>query len=301
MTRERDVKLGDIDDVPVDEPRRRPAGEQPRPPKSGGGGNGGGNGNNKGGGRRPAPRQPEPRSGSGGGGWVFLTLVLAVVLAVACTYFYREISRLQGQMETRMGMSSEQLENLQARLSATDESLDQSAGKLRDTLSQHGKAIDTNGDEIRKLWDVSNKRNKEWIQENQKTLDSVEKALKSNQNALAELKKTVGGYDQSIKQVRGQIDELQSKVASAIEAVNDSSDQWRTQINQVETQVDVVVDTVKQLEQQNQTQKQAIASLRSNQSGAAQLDQRLSEIEDAIRAFDQYRLQVNNRLDSLER
>ena len=228
-------------------------------------------------------------------------LVLAVVLAVACTYFYREISRLQGQMETRMGMSSEQLENLQARLSATDESLDQSAGKLRDTLSQHGKAIDTNGDEIRKLWDVSNKRNKEWIQENQKTLDSVEKALKSNQNALAELKKTVGGYDQSIKQVRGQIDELQSKVASAIEAVNDSSDQWRTQINQVETQVDVVVDTVKQLEQQNQTQKQAIASLRSNQSGAAQLDQRLSEIEDAIRAFDQYRLQVNNRLDSLER
>ena len=32
--------------------------------------------------------------------------------------------------------------------------------------------------------------------------------------------------------VAGQIDELQGKVASAIEAVNDSSDQWRTQINQ---------------------------------------------------------------------
>ncbi len=31
MTRERDVKLGDIDDVNVDEPRRRPAGEE-RPP-----------------------------------------------------------------------------------------------------------------------------------------------------------------------------------------------------------------------------------------------------------------------------
>ncbi|HCI09716.1 MAG TPA: hypothetical protein DFK55_03010, partial [Alcanivorax sp.] len=102
-----------------------------------------------------------------------------------------EITALQGQMETRMGMSSEQLENLQARLSATDESLDQSAGKLRETLDNQNKAIDKNEDEIRKLWDVSNKRNKEWIQENQKTVQSLRDSLKSNDSALAGLKKTV--------------------------------------------------------------------------------------------------------------
>ena len=173
MTRERDVKLGDIDDVPVDEPRRRKASAPP--PQ---GGNGGDRG--KGGGRTPPPRQAPPRSGGGNGGWIFLTLLLAVALAVACAYFYREITQLQGQMETRMGMSSEQLENLQARLSATDESLDQSAGKLRETLDNQNKAIDKNEDEIRKLWDVSNKRNKEWIQENQKTVQSLRDSLKNN-------------------------------------------------------------------------------------------------------------------------
>ncbi|QJX02086.1 hypothetical protein HML84_07895 [Alcanivorax sp. IO_7] len=222
------------------------------------------------------------------------------MLAVACTYFYREISRLQGQMETRMGMSSEQLENLQARLSATDESLDQSAGKLRDTLSTHSKAIDTNGAEIRKLWDVSNKRNKAWIEENQKNLASVEKSLKDNQDATAALKKTTDGYDQSITQARDRIADLQKQVDSAVKAVNESSSQWRTQINQLETQVDVVVDTVKQLEQQNQTQKQALAKLQSGQADAGQTSQQLSEIQDAIEAFDQYRLQVNDRLDRLE-
>ena len=36
MTRERDVKLGDIDDVPVDEPRRRKASAPP--PQGGNGG-----------------------------------------------------------------------------------------------------------------------------------------------------------------------------------------------------------------------------------------------------------------------
>ena len=289
MTRERDVKLGDIDEVNVDEPRRRPTGE-PRPPRGGGGGHGGG-------GERPTPRRSAPparRDGGGSGGWIILTLVLAVTLALACTYFYREISRLQGQMESSMGMSSEQLENLQARLSATDESLDQSSGELRDTLSELSKAIDTNGSEIRKLWDVSNKRNKGWIEENRKQ-------IKANEDAVTALEKTTAGYDQSIKQARDRLAELQKQVDSAVRAVNDSSSQWRTQINQLETQVDVVVDTVRQLEQQNQTQKQALARLQNNQAGTDQLNQRLSDIEDAITAFDQYRLQVNNRLDRLER
>ncbi|HBP76976.1 MAG TPA: hypothetical protein DD757_14145, partial [Alcanivorax sp.] len=78
--------------------------------------------------------------------------------------------------------------------------------------------------------------------------------------------------------------------------VNESSSQWRTQINQLETQVDVVVDTVKQLEQQNQSQKDAIAELRNSAGGADQLKQRLDDIDAAIKAFDQYRIQVNNRL-----
>ncbi|HBM22688.1 MAG TPA: hypothetical protein DD411_03850, partial [Alcanivorax sp.] len=62
----------------------------------------------------------------------------------------------------------------------------------------------------------------------------------------------------------------------------------------------VVVDTVKQLEQQNQSQKDAIAELRNSAGGADQLKQRLDDIDAAIKAFDQYRIQVNNRLDRLE-
>ena len=71
-------------------------------------------------------------------------------------------------------------------------------------------------------------------------------------------------------------------------------------VNEMVSQVDVVVDTVKQLEQQNQSQKDAIAELRSSAGGADQLKQRLDDIDAAIKAFDQYRIQVNNRLDRLE-
>ena len=117
---------------------------------------------------------------------------------------------------------------------------------------------------------------------------------------LAGLKKTVSGYDQSIKDTQSQIGELKTQIDSAVKAVNESSSQWRTQINQLETQVDVVVDTVKQLEQQNQSQKDAIAELRNSAGGADQLKQRLDDIDAAIKAFDQYRIQVNNRLDRLE-
>ena len=46
--------------------------------------------------------------------------------------------------------------------------------------------------------------------------------------------------------------------------------------------------------------KDAIAELRNSAGGADQLKQRLDDIDAAIKAFDQYRIQVNNRLDRLE-
>lgn len=92
---------------------------------------------------------------------------------------------------------------------------------------------------------------------------------------------------------------MRKQLDSAVKSVNDSNAQLRTQVGQLQTQVDVLVDSLKQLEQQSKNQQTAISRLQTRTSG--QSDERLKEIEAAIQAFDAYRIQVNNRLDQLER
>ena len=87
---------------------------------------------------------------------------------------------------------------------------------------------------------------------------------------------------------------------SAVTAVNKSSEQWRTQISQMQTQVDVLVENINQLESQQQSLKNRLAKIEKGQADLSALADRVDDTEAAVAAFDAYRLQVNNRLDKLE-
>ena len=157
MTRDREVNLGDLNEVAVDEPRANT-------PRAASGGNGK---KTPPGGGKSKPQKPAS-SGGGNGGWMMACLVLVVLIAVLGVWFSKQVAGLQAQLDNRLTESSEKMGNLQSRLSATDESLNQSSGKLLDTVQSHGKKLDANQDEIRKLWDLSNKRNKAAIVEQKK-------------------------------------------------------------------------------------------------------------------------------------
>ena len=139
MTRDREVNLGNLNDVTVDD--HGDAGR--RPPSAG---------NNKpsgkSGGKPPkAPKAPA-RASHGGGGWMVACLVLVVLIAVMGVWFHKQMTVLQAQMDERISESSQKLGNLQSRLSATDESLNQSSGQLQDTLRAKGKYLEENNTEI---------------------------------------------------------------------------------------------------------------------------------------------------------
>lgn len=284
MTRDREVNLGDLNDVAVDEPRANTS-------RAASGGNGK---KTPPGGRKPAPKPQKPApSGGGNGGWMAACLVLVVLIAVLGVWFSKQVSGLQAQLDNRLTESSEKMGNLQSRLSATDESLNQSSGKLLDTVQSHGKKLEANEDEIRKLWDVSNKRNKAAIAEQKKALS----ALSSSVN---EVKKGQAGVDGKLKSISTDAVALKKQVESAVAAVNKSSDQWQSQIGQMQTRVEVLVDSIKQLERQQASLKSGLDKVEKAQGKISTLDARVDDVEAAVAAFDAYRLQVNSRLDSLE-
>ena len=225
MTRDREVNLGDLNEVTVDEPRANTS-------RAASGGNG-----KKAppGGGKPAPKpQKLASSGGGNGGWMAACLVLVVLIAVLGVWFNKQVTGLQAQLDNRLTESSEKMGNLQSRLSATDESLNQSSGKLLDTVQSHGKKLEANEDEIRKLWDLSNKRNKAAIAEQKKALNTLSSSVK-------EVKKGQAGVDGKLKSISTDAAALKKQVESAVAAVNKSSDQWQSQIGQMQTRVEVLV------------------------------------------------------------
>ena len=280
--------MGDIDRLSLDDDRRTPPARKP----AGGGNNGGGN-NGDGGQppRRPRAAPPAPPR-RGGGFWIASTLILLVIMLGMGAFMYQELSAVRAQLDTRISESSEQLGSLASQLSAADESFSQSAGQVQDTLKLHM-------DEIRKLWDVSNRRNRGWIEENQKAVKALQARQTETGNSLTALRREMASVRSDAEAAKKTVDELRA-----------SQQQHTVARNQMQTQLDLAHESLKQLESRTAAQQrtleevrrvlpqmQALASAQGQGGGVAA---RLNEIEAAIAAFDDYRRQVNGRLDAIQ-
>lgn len=201
--------------------------------------------------RPPRPGRSEGGSGGGGraSGWLSgLLLALVVALAAAAVWQYQTYQQLLARFE--------QVEN---KLSSTDESMSQNGAALQIKLNEQGEKLDTHWSEIRKLWGVANDRNKDNIAGNRKDIDflaakraefdkqlsGLAKQLKEQQTALAqsgvnnlavaaEMERLASERNKAtalLEQLRGQLDATKGELAAVDEAIR-SFDSYRRQTNQ---------------------------------------------------------------------
>ncbi len=266
MSREQDPNVGDIGNLEVEDPRTGQSSDGTRsggaaePGKSPGGG----------GPRKPGDGKPGGKTaGTGGQGpWILVSLALLALVLVMGAWTYGEITDLRARLDTAMDRSGQRLDNLESLVSATDENLSQSANSIQ------GQLKDQMG-EIRKLWDVSNKRNRGWIKDNEKGLASVEQSMTDLQKSMESL--------------RGEVSALREDVERA------ASEQGKTQ-----TQVEMLAETLQQLEAADARHEKQLKDLQALRDQWQDLDKRLTDVKEAIDAFDAYRRQVNQRLEKLE-
>jgi chromosome segregation ATPase len=127
--------------------------------------------------------------------------------------------------------------------------------------------------EIRKLWAVSNERNKKWIEDNQAAIKVLQQSLTSLQSTPREIQSTLGRHESAFARQQEVVDQLTS---------------IQMQLQQVSRSQRDLVDRVNGAQQ-------TVAQL---QSGLAN---RVKENEQAVTAIDAYRLQLNSRLADIER
>ncbi len=217
----------------------------------------------------PPPRSRPPASGgssSQGGLWVVLLLVIAAA-AGGGWYLWNQIEmmRINLAQSTQALSSSEQaLSTLQSSLDNRDNTLSKSGDQMLEDI----KGINS---EIRKLWDLSNKRNKVDIAK----LDKLLKELDSNLKSTGKL-----------------LNDVKAQAASVADQVSAS----KKTLNELQENNGTITKTLDTQQKELAAQKKELAALNSQLGSSTDFEDRITSIEIAIKAIDAHRSQVNGQL-----
>lgn len=220
-----------------------------------------------GGGRKPRGTDGDGAPGaSSGGGPAYLLFAVAVVGLLVAGWFIFNQQRALVTGAAELEAARTRILALEERLNMTDETLNQ-------TGESTSEKIDFWEAEIRKLWDVVNKRNLDLIKANTAAIARVEKSVTEASGSIREISASLGRHESAFarqEQMVDQITNLDMQMQQAQRALRDAVDRANAA-------------------------QQSVAGLNSG------LAKRVTETEQAVEAFDAYRLQTNARMADLER
>jgi len=218
--------------------------------------------------RRGGSRRAQAKSSGGVGRQIGTNLIMAILLGglVLAGWFIANQQQMLSDEQARVSDANERLTYLEKRLSATDSALSQGG---EDTKEQMGLWES----EIRKLWAVSNERNKKWIQDNQQAVKTLTSALDGMQATTRDLNAAVGRHESAFAQQQALVDNLTS----------------------LELQMQQIVRGQRDLVDKVNAANQAVAGMRSA------LSDKVDDNSEAIASMDAYRVAVNSRLADIER
>ena len=210
-----------------------------------------------------ARRRPGPARRRGGGGLAGVTAILVILTLglTAAGWFIASQQRRLAEEQNRLTDSNARIAALEERLSMTDQ-------VLSETDAETDEQINFWESEIRKLWAVSNERNKQWIQDNQKLLAAQESAIAALEATDKTLKSSVDRHEQALDRQQAVADQL-----AAIEL---------------------------QLQQILRRQQDLVDRVNSSSQIIATMNRQATENGQAIAAIDAYRKQFNTRLLDIE-
>jgi len=139
------------------------------------------------------------------------------------------------------------------RISMLEENISIQSNKVDDLLETNSQDLKFINKEIRKLWDLSNKKNRKSISQNLNSIESIEETLQ----VLDKEYKTLSAKQRSLNLELSKLEKMQEKFSQSLDMVSPSSEN-------------------------------------------DDIEDRLVDLEDAIKSMDLYRNQVNQSILSLK-
>lgn len=197
-----------------------------------------------------------------------INLILAVLVVglVIAGWFIASQHQLLIDEQEALNAAQGRIAVLEDRLMVTDQAMTQTGQNTQQQLGFWE-------DEIRKLWAVSNERNRKWIKDNEAAVENLIATIGKLDSRNTQLSASVGRHESAFQQQQNIIDQLTS----------------------LEMQIQRMVSSQRDLVDKVNAASQTVASL---QAGLAN---RVSENEQAVASIDAYRVQLNSRLANIER
>lgn len=132
-----------------------------------------------------------------GRGFVWLSGIVMLGLILACGWLGQQVLQLQQRLEANnnaLQLERSRMESISAQVHETGSSFEETGN----VLDEKFKLFDS---EIRKLWDVSNKRNKSAIEENAAQVKTLSGNLKKALQSLQTLNGSVSETKKSVEQI----------------------------------------------------------------------------------------------------
>lgn len=146
-----------------------------------------------------------------------VALVIGLVAVAGAGFLFTQLQETQQSLMSAQAIIRDQavnIDSLNEKLSVTGENADLSVDALKSLLREHDQ-------EIRKLWDVANKRNKSAIEDNTKGVaiarsgvDSLKKAQSQMQTTVDAANKSIADTNTAISAVRQRLDRVEIAASS---------------------------------------------------------------------------------------
>jgi len=222
------------------------------------------------------PPPPPPRS-TGGGVGAGLKILVAILLVTSIALVGMNL-----MLVNSVATLQQQFDDLQGKIDSTDESLNQSGTTLSLKIREQEEKLAEHWTEIRKLWGISYDTNRKAIADNTKAIDGFKTSIANIQAGLKKTETSLAAIQQSVATASKQAEESSKGVAAI-----------RNSTLGAAAQVDELRDKVNKMSESLATTNTTVNQLRTD------LTRRVGENEQAIRAMDSYRSQINQQLNQL--
>ncbi|PCJ43195.1 MAG: hypothetical protein COA99_07760 [Moraxellaceae bacterium] len=212
---------------------------------------------------------------------VLLLLIVAVAGSAGGWYLWQQLQIVSGKLENStlaLADSETALGSLKSELDVRNDSISKQKGETASTLEELEH-------EIRKLWDISNKRNKKAISANKSSVNKLSSSIKTQTSELAVQIKAVSALSVKVTQQQREFAKGQKANVTLSSTVASLQDQVAN--------LSVENDMLRTLSVEQGKLLQGVKN-----DG---LQSQVNELQQAIKAIDAHRRQVNGRLDRLGR
>jgi chromosome segregation ATPase len=240
----------------------------------------------------PSPSHSEPPNGGGRVPvllWV-LVLLLAAALAGLGLMTYSQQQSL-AMFDERLQLADDRIVTMQRFMTETDESVVMNETAINNQFRAIKAETDMQMSEIRKLWDVANKRNREWIESNQQSIAQLQSNLQAqtqaSEQALARLTSKTAEQAQSSEALRQQIAAVQAELS-------ETAGQFATLQDNLDSLDPATLE--ERLLSLTLTQENLLVEQGTVSMNQQLLEERVAELNDVLRSIDAGRLEANRRL-----